>query len=88
MFWFFSFPFFVFVLVFFCYQEIGKPNVLLSPVPTEPGFGQCCLAAHAMPRVTQFQLRAFFKAEHLWSKKSLEKAAMTSDKTPPISFLV
>lgn len=38
-----------------------------------------------MPRVTQFQLRAFFKAEHLWAKKSLEKEAVTPDKTPPIS---
>lgn len=70
---------------FFPYQEIGKPNVHISLVPTKPGFGQCCLAAHAMPRVTQFQLRAFFKAEHHWAKKSLEKEAVTSDKTPRIS---
>ena len=69
----------------FSYQEIGKPNALITLVHKKTGFGQCCLAAHAMPRVTQFQLRAFFKAKHLWAKKSLEEAAMTSEKTPPIS---
>lgn len=65
--------FFCFILFCFFYQKIGKPNVLISLFPTNPGFGQCCFAAHAMPRVTQFQLRAFFKAEHLQAKKSLEK---------------
>lgn len=56
-----------FPLVFlFSYQELGKPNVLTSLVPTRPGFGQCCFAADAMPRVTQLQMRAFFKAELLW----------------------
>lgn len=59
--------FFCFVLLLFPYQEIGKPNISLVPIKT--GFGQCCLAAYATSRVTQFQLRAFFKAEHLWARK-------------------
>lgn len=88
---FFSSPprFFFFALficfVFFSYQKIGKPNVHISLFPTNHGVGQCCFAAHSMPRVTQFQLRAFFKAEHLQAKKSLERDTVTSDKAPPVS---
>lgn len=73
---FFSFPPFIFLVclfVLFSYQKIGKPNVLISLFPTNHGVGQCCFAVHSMPKVTQFQLRAFFKAEHLQAKKSLEK---------------
>lgn len=58
---------FVLLLFLFSYQEIGKPHISLVPIKT--GFGQCCLAAYAMSRVTQFQLRAFFKAEHLRARK-------------------
>lgn len=72
---FFSFPplFLVCLFVLFYYQKIGKPSVLISLFPTNHGVGQCCFAVHSIPKVTQFQLRAFFKAENLQPKKVWKK---------------
>lgn len=54
---FFLFPpplFFVCLFVLISYQKIGKPNVLISLLPTNHGVGQCCFSAHSMPEVHNF----------------------------------
>lgn len=61
------FGFFFISPLLFCFLTKSLVNqMFLSLALTRPGFGQCCFAANAMLRVTQFHLRAFFKAEHLW----------------------